>query len=98
MGKPAQFPSGPLYLASKRGVPVSFVYTLKEGKTHYHFYASEGKIYPYPARMKTRKLEIQVMVEAYVQSLELMVKRYPLQWFNYYSFWEGEQQTNKANK
>jgi predicted LPLAT superfamily acyltransferase len=97
MGKPARFPSGPLYLASKRGVPVSFVYTLKEGKTHYHFYASEGKVYPYPARMKTRKPEIRGMVEAYVQSLELMVKKYPLQWFNYYSFWEEELQTNDAN-
>ncbi len=31
LGKPALFPSGPLYLASKRGAPVSFVYTLKGG-------------------------------------------------------------------
>ena len=34
LGKPAQFPSGPMYLASKNKVPVSFVYTLKETNTH----------------------------------------------------------------
>ncbi len=95
MGKSARFPSGPLYLASKRGVPVSFVYTLKEGKTHYHFYATPGKVYPYPARIKTRKDEIRGMVEDYVRSLEKMVRAYPLQWFNYYPFWEEELKAKK---
>lgn len=90
MGKQAQFPSGPIYLASKKGVPVSFVYTLKEGKTHYHFYATPGKIYPYPARIKSRKEEIRGMVEDYVSSLETMLNLYPHQWFNYYHFWEEE--------
>lgn len=90
MGKQAQFPSGPIYLASKKGVPVSFVYTLKEGKTHYHFYATPGKIYPYPARIKSRKEEIRGMVEDYVRSLETMLNLYPHQWFNYYHFWEEE--------
>jgi len=93
MGKSARFPSGPLYLASKRGVPVSFVYTLKEGKKHYHFFASPPKVYPYPARIKTRKDEIRLMLQDYVGSLEKMVRDYPLQWFNYYPFWEEEQET-----
>lgn len=88
MGIPARFPSGPLYLASKKGVPVSFVYSLKDSGTHYHFYATPGKIFPYPSRMKTRKEEIRKMVESYVDSLEFMVRKYPLQWFNYYHFWE----------
>jgi len=71
-------------------VPVSFVYTLKEGKTHYHFYATPGKIYPYPARIKSRKQEIRGMVEDYVSSLETMLNLYPHQWFNYYHFWEEQ--------
>ena len=97
MGKPARFPSGPLYLASKRGVPVSFVYTLKEGKKHYHFYATPAKVYPYPARIKTRKDEIRLMLTDYVRSLEKMIRAYPLQWFNYYPFWEEEQETTKSS-
>lgn len=92
MGKTARFPSGPLYLASKKGVPVSFVYTLKKRRTHYQFYASPGKIYPYPARINTRKAEISAMVEDYVKSLEQMVKSYPLQWFNFYHFWEEKEE------
>jgi predicted LPLAT superfamily acyltransferase len=91
MGKPAQFPSGPLYLASKHKVPVSFVYTLKESSSHYHFYATEGKIFPYPSKIKTRKEEIRKMMESYVESLEIMVRKYPLQWFNYYQFWNEDQ-------
>jgi predicted LPLAT superfamily acyltransferase len=90
MGKQARFPSGPLYLASKKGVPVTFVYTLKERKNHYHFYATPGITFPYPARIKTRKEEIRSMVETYVSSLETVVNLYPLQWFNYYPFWEEE--------
>lgn len=97
LGKQALFPTGPLYLASKRGAPVSFVYTLKEGKKHYHFYASPGEIYPYPARVKTRKDEIRSMLGDYVDSLEIMVRKYPLQWFNYHPFWEEEKTKNRQS-
>jgi len=90
LGKPAKFPSGPLYLASKNNVPVTFVYTVKDSATHYHFYATPGKVFPYPSNMKTRKQNITGMVESYVSSLENIVKKYPLQWFNYYHFWEEE--------
>jgi len=87
MGRNAAFPAGPLYLASKRGVPVSFVFTMKEGKRHYHLYASKGRVYPYPSRPATRKQEIKSMVADYVDVLESMVRKYPHQWFNYYQFW-----------
>jgi predicted LPLAT superfamily acyltransferase len=90
MGREARFPTGPLYLASKHRVPVSFVFTLKETRTHYHFYATPGKVYPYPSRMKTRKDELQKMVESYAKTLEQMVRKYPTQWFNYYHFWNEE--------
>ncbi|MDX2430058.1 MAG: acyltransferase [Bacteroides sp.] len=96
LGKAARFPSGPLYLASKMGVPVSFVYTLKEKKTHYHFYATPPKIYPYPAKIKTRREKIHGMLEDYVRSLEPMLIEYPLQWFNYYPFWEEELKVNEV--
>ena len=90
LGKPAKFPSGPLYLASKYNVPVTFVYTVKDSATHYHFYATPGKVFPYPSNIKTRKQNITGMVESYVSSLENIVKKYPLQWFNYHHFWEEE--------
>ena len=90
LGKEARFPSGPLYLASKSQVPVSFVFTLKESATHYHFFATPGRLFPYPSKIKTRKSDIRQMVRSYVEVLEGMVRRYPLQWFNYYHFWDEE--------
>jgi predicted LPLAT superfamily acyltransferase len=90
MGKEARFPTGPLYLASKHKVPVSFVYTVKEAPRRYHFYATPPRIFPYPARISTRRQDIKRMVDTYVESLEEIVKKYPLQWFNYYPFWEEE--------
>ncbi len=90
MGRPAKFPTGPLYLASKHKVPVSFVYTVKESAMHYHFYATPPRIFPYPSRIRTRKEDLRKMVGSYVNSLEEVVRKYPLQWFNYYHFWEEE--------
>jgi predicted LPLAT superfamily acyltransferase len=90
MNKAAKFPTGPLYLASKMGVPVSFVYTLKDTATHYHFYATKSKTYAYPAKLNSRKQELKNMVQDYVSSLESIIKMYPLQWFNFYPFWDDE--------
>jgi len=91
LGKEARFPVGPLYMASKFRVPVSFVFTMKEGPTKYHFYASRPRIFAYPARVKTRQAELAAMVRTYVDELERMVRKYPEQWFNYYPFWEEEE-------
>lgn len=88
MGRPALFPTGPLYMAAKFGVPVTFVVTVKERNTHYHFYATPGKIFPYPSKLSTRKEEIRNMVQEYAAVIETRLKQYPLQWFNYYQFWE----------
>ncbi len=87
MGKPAYFPTGPLYIASKFNVPVSFVVTVKEGASHYHFYATHGKTYPYPSKLATRKQTMKCMVQEYASAIEDKLKQYPLQWFNYYPFW-----------
>ena len=88
MGLDAEFPTGPVYLASKYDVPVVYVSAMKEKTTHYHFYATEPKLYKYPANLKTRKQEISTMLDDYVAEMEKMIKQYPLQWFNYYQFWK----------
>lgn len=45
MGQQAAFPTGPFYLAMKYNVPVSFVFAMKAGKQHYHFYATPPVLY-----------------------------------------------------
>ncbi|MEI7596290.1 MAG: lipid A biosynthesis acyltransferase [Bacteroidota bacterium] len=88
LGKEASFPTGPLYLATKFNVPVSYVFAMKETNIHYHFNASIPKIYKYPGNLKMRNLELQNMIKDYVFSLEKMMNKYPEQWFNYYDFWD----------
>lgn len=87
-GKEARFPYGSFYLATKFNMPISFVFAFKENKSHYHFYASEAKIYPTFKSINQRNEIVSSIVSEYVNLLEKMVKKYPTQWFNFYDFWE----------
>lgn len=90
LGTPARFPIGPMLLAGRYEVPISFVFSLKESNRKYHFYATRGKVFP-PLRQTTSKQEdIRKMIREYVKELEKIVKKYPLQWFNYHRFWDDE--------
>lgn len=87
LGKKAAFPIGPFIMAAKFGVPVSFVFAIKETSENYHFFASE----PIPVK-KTRTEEqtnstVSMLLEQYICEVEKMVRKYPEQWFNYYPFW-----------
>ena len=80
LGKEAKFPAGPFLIGSRLQVPVLFVYVLKESRKHYHLYA----------RTSTAKgRDANALLKDYTQSLEWMLKKYPLQWFNYFDFWNA---------
>lgn len=84
MGKQAEFPMGPFLLASKMRVPVVFYFAMRESGRRYRFHffiAEEVK------RTKEKRAE-QALLEQYTATLESIVKQYPEQWFNYYSFWK----------
>ena len=53
-------------------------------KIHYHFFASQAKIYNNPVREKA----LQEMLTDYAGAMEVKLKKYPEQWFNYYNFWQ----------
>jgi predicted LPLAT superfamily acyltransferase len=78
LGAQADFPAGPFLIASRLKVPVVFVYVMKEPKLHYHLYAREAEV---------KHRNEKALLEAYITSVESMVKKYPLQWFNYFDFW-----------
>ena len=78
LGKEANFPAGPFMLASRLQVPVLFVYVMKETNTHYHLYSR---------RSKSPNRNAQALLKEYTQSVEWMLSKYPLQWFNYFDFW-----------
>lgn len=78
MGEEAHFPAGPFLIASRLKVPVVFVYVMKEPNLHYHLYAREAIV---------KHRDEKGLLKAYVESVESMLKKYPLQWFNYFDFW-----------
>ena len=88
LGKPAPFPVGPVNLAARFGVPVSFVFALKETNTHYHFFATPLRFVEFSNSLRRRNEIFRETVQVYVEALEHAVRKFPLQWFNYYDFWK----------
>jgi predicted LPLAT superfamily acyltransferase len=88
MGREARFPEGPFYLAMRMNAPVSFAFAMKEGRKHYHFYATPPKKYDIPEGKRITQEHLRPMLEDYIRAVEIMLKKYPEQWFNYYQFWQ----------
>jgi predicted LPLAT superfamily acyltransferase len=85
LNKTARFPAGPFLLARTFQIPVSFVFAMKDRSFNYHFYASPPKIYH-----GIKEHAIREMISAYCINMENIVRKYPLQWYNYYDFWNQE--------
>lgn len=80
LGQSARFPAGPFLISSRLHTPVLFVYVMREKNRHYHLYARK-------AEFKNR--DTAALLDAYTRSIEQMLDKYPLQWFNYYDFWKA---------
>lgn len=78
LGKVTNFPAGPFLLGSRIKVPVVFVYVMKETSKHYHLYTREAKF---------KYKDSKELLKEYISSMELILEKYPYQWFNYYDFW-----------
>lgn len=76
-GQQARFPAGPFVLAARRKAPVVAIFVMKEGIRRY--------------RVVIEKLEYSSekdLAAGYAAVLEKNVRRWPLQWFNYFDFWQ----------
>ncbi|RZJ54880.1 MAG: lipid A biosynthesis acyltransferase, partial [Flavobacterium sp.] len=78
LNEEANFPAGPFLIASRLKVPVVFVYVMKEPNLHYHLYAREATV---------KHRDEKALLKEYTQSVENIIHKYPLQWFNYFDFW-----------
>ncbi|QXP80097.1 MULTISPECIES: lipid A biosynthesis acyltransferase [Winogradskyella] len=78
LGQEALFPAGPFLLGSRLKVPVIFVYVMKETTKHYHLYARTVEV---------KQRDHMALLESYTENLEWILNKYPLQWFNYFDFW-----------
>lgn len=78
MGESAKFPAGTFLISSRLRTPVLFVYVMRERNRHYHLYARKAEF---------TNRDANSLLEAYTKSIEKILEKYPLQWFNYYDFW-----------
>ena len=79
LGKEAKFPEGPIRTIHRLNVPYSFVFAFKTGPKHYSLSATKGKL---PSQ------NMDTTFNEYIALLEKQINKYPLQWFNYYDFWD----------
>jgi predicted LPLAT superfamily acyltransferase len=82
LGREATFPAGPFLIASRLNAPVIFVYVMKEQGLHYHLYARDAEV---------KRRDAAGLLKAYTGNLGQMLAQYPLQWFNYFDFWEDDE-------
>ncbi len=78
LGKEADFPVGPFALAMAHKVPICISFVVNSGNMRYWF-TSTPPIHP--------EESIEALMERYVAELEEVVRKHPLQWFNYFDFW-----------
>jgi len=86
MGHDVNFPAGPFILAAASGAPVIPIFAVKTGLLSYSFSAYDPIRFEQCSRHERQGL-IDKEVKGYALLLESMVRKYPLQWFNYYHFW-----------
>lgn len=80
LGKDAHFPAGPFHIASRLSAPVVFVYVMREAGLHYHLYARRA--------VEVKRRDPLSYLTAYTDSVEKILRQYPLQWFNFFDFWK----------
>jgi predicted LPLAT superfamily acyltransferase len=86
LGKTALFPQGPFILASLLKCPVYTLFCLKKHGKHviYFEHFSDGLSFP----RKQRDALIQHCAQDFAGRLQQYCLQEPLQWFNFYDFWQ----------
>lgn len=93
MGAPAPFPQGPFILAAALRCPVILMMVLREeGKLLIH---AEPFADPLILPRATRQQALQQAVDRYAERLEAYALRSPLDWFNFYDFWQLPQERER---
>lgn len=92
LGAPAPFSQGPFILAGILQCPVLMMFCLKNQKSakqEYHLIFEELSAGIHWTR-KTRDKELTLLVNKYSETLEKYCAQYPMQWFNFFDFWQTD--------
>lgn len=86
LGKSAPFPKGPFVLSSALKFPVYFCWGLKPNgrfQIYLEHFTDELKL-----SRKNRQAELEQTVQYYANRLEYYCLQSPLDWFNFFDFWQ----------
>ncbi len=86
-GESARFPIGPFHAAAIAGVPIHVCFLVKTSERSYRVELDPPWHVTLPPRGPARKQAMQALVQQWADRLEDQVRRYPLQWHNFYDFW-----------
>ena len=89
-GEAVEFSTGPMRLAAVLGVPVIFFVGLYLGGNKYEIYF-EKLVSDFNANRKDRDALVEKYSRKYIECIEKYVRYEPLNWFNYYDFWQDDQ-------
>jgi predicted LPLAT superfamily acyltransferase len=87
LGKDAYFPLGPFLLAEQLKVQMVALFMMKDTRKKYHAYIL-------PVEIDSAKSEgahwkkAELLACKFVENCERIIRKYPLQWFNFYDFWK----------
>ena len=87
LGGEASFPIGAYVLAATAGAPLVHVFSLREPGGHYRFFGFPPQRPQMPSRDQ-RDAYLRDCAAFFASNLESMLKLDPLQWYNFYPFWE----------
>ena len=89
LGGTAHFPSGPFVLASLLGAPVFTFRGVRTGTRRYHVSLAlfDHRVV---LRRASRAADLGCYVQRYAAALERACRAHPLQWFNFFPFWEHD--------
>jgi predicted LPLAT superfamily acyltransferase len=86
-GGTAAFPIGAYVLAAIANAPLVTVFNLREPGGHYRFFGFPAQ-HPKMPPHDQRDAYLKKCAAEFAQNLEMILKRDPLQWYNFYPFWE----------
>jgi predicted LPLAT superfamily acyltransferase len=86
LGAPAPFPVGPYVMANLFQCPVYLLFSLRSRRgweIHFELFRQSIRL-----PRQDRSVVLDALAGAYAARLEFYCRRAPLQWFNFYDFWQ----------
>jgi predicted LPLAT superfamily acyltransferase len=97
LGGAALFPIGAYVVAATAGAPLVTVFGLRERGGHYRFFGFPPQRPRMPPHHQ-RAAYLQDCAACFARDLEIILKRDPLQWYNFFPFWDQPEPRTQAQR